>query len=97
MFLEPRRDVGEQCKTVGVRFRKSVFAEALNLPTNTTRRILEDITAQKLAVRTQVKKDQPIDGGQLSDVPEKRKRTTTDMWAVNADWAGAMAALKLTG
>ena len=73
------------------------IAEALNLPTNTTRRILEDITAQKLAVRTQVKKDQPIDGGQLSDVPEKRKRTTTDMWAVNADWAGAMAALKLTG
>jgi hypothetical protein len=71
------------------------IAEAINLPTNTARRVLEDLTAQGVAVRTREKKaaaaaddDDPdlfvVDKGKWKN---KKKTAKADLWAVHPDWA----------
>jgi len=70
------------------------IAEAMKLPTNTARRVLEDITAQGLAVRTREKKAGSgddddadlfvVDKGKWQN---KKKVAKADLWAVHKDWA----------
>jgi hypothetical protein len=62
-------------------------AEAMNLPTNTTRRILEDITAQRLAVRTCEKKGAADEEDMSDDGDGKKRGAPADLWAVHPDWA----------
>ena len=61
-------------------------ADAMKLPTNTTRRVLEDITAQGLAVRTLVKKADDESGGDMFGDAKKKKRGPNDLWAVHPNW-----------
>ena len=51
------------------------IAQALKLPTITTRRVLEDLAAQGLAVRERATDD---DGGE--------KKGGADRWTVDAEW-----------
>jgi hypothetical protein len=53
-----------------------VIATALKLPTNTTRRVLEDLATQSLAVRTRAKTDEG-----------KEKQSGADLWEVDPEWA----------
>jgi hypothetical protein len=70
------------------------IAEDMNLPTNTARRVLEDITAQGLAVRTRKKAAAEADGSdeeELFDgkatVKKKKGGSSVDLWAVHPNWA----------
>jgi predicted HTH transcriptional regulator len=51
------------------------IAQVLKLPTNTARRVLEDLAAQGLAVRERSKGN---DG--------EEKKTGADRWSVDPDW-----------
>jgi hypothetical protein len=50
---------------------------ALRLPTTTTRRALEDLCAQGLAVRTRGKTDEG-----------EEKKGGADLWQIDPEWAG---------
>src|SRR5262249_10526602 len=65
------------------------IAEAMKLPTNTARRVLEDLTAQGLAVKTREKRVQADDDddGDLflvkGKLKNKKKAAKADLWAVH--------------
>jgi hypothetical protein len=56
------------------------IAKALGLPTVTARRILEELVANGLAVRTRDR------NGQDGDEPAQEKKGGADRWALDAEW-----------
>jgi hypothetical protein len=88
--LRSRRHAFELLKTDPQATR--VIAKALKLPTNTTRRVLEDIAAQGLAVRSREIKQSSGDDTLFDKPPgsgeeKEEKKGGADLWTIAPSWA----------